>query len=82
MILEMAAKTIGSFRETRKWIFRSLTKGQTLVLVSIMYFLVIPLFSLIRLSDPLRLKKDKRADSYWEPNKQVDTTPEGMRKPY
>jgi hypothetical protein len=51
----------------------------TFVLTFIMYFVVVPPFSLIRFSDPLR-KKWNDNESYWEDKKPLDTSLEGMKR--
>ena len=53
---------------------------QTFILMTVIYFLIIPILSLIRFSDPLKLKLNKRSASYWEPKKPVDTSLESMRQ--
>jgi hypothetical protein len=67
---------------SRKWkrVTQRIAAGQTFILISLMYFLIIPFFSLIRLSDPLKIKPDKKSKSYWEPKKTVDTSINGMKK--
>ena len=53
---------------------------QTTVLMTIIYFLIVPIFSLVRFSDPLKLKLKKGSASYWEPKKEVDTSLEKMKQ--
>ena len=53
---------------------------QTFILMTIVYFLVVPIFSLVRFSDPLKLKLKKKSATYWEPKKPVDTSLEKMRQ--
>lgn len=55
----------------RGWknIAQKIGRFQTQVLVTLLYFVAVPVFSLIRLRDPLRLKlwQQKRlAKSYWQ----------------
>ena len=55
----------------------------TTVLMSLLYFIVVPVFSLIRLKDPLRLRlKRDSEDSYWEPHEMSDQTVERFSKPF
>ena len=53
---------------------------QTFILMTIIYFLIVPFFSLMRFSDPLKLKLKKESATYWEPKKPVDTSLERMRQ--
>jgi hypothetical protein len=53
---------------------------QTVILMSIIYFLIVPFFSLIRLSDPLKKKIKKKCDSYWEPKKDIDISIDNMKR--
>lgn len=64
-----------------KWkIFANkLARVQTFIMMTIVYFLVVPFFSLIRFSDPLKLKLKKKSDSYWEPKKEIDTSLDKMK---
>lgn len=57
-----------------------LGKIQTFILMGIVYFLLVPFFSLIRFADPLKLKLDKKSASYWEPKKEIDTSLEKMKQ--
>ena len=55
----------------------------TTVLMTILYCIVVPIFSLIRLKDPLRMKLIKdRSASYWEPHKMAEATVERFSKPF
>jgi hypothetical protein len=54
--------------------------GMSIVLLSLMFFLVLPVFSLIRLNDPLRLKR--RDASYWEVPRPHEPTLERMMRPF
>ena len=48
--------------------------------LTLAYALLLPVFSLIRLADPLRLQLKK--GSYWEPHKPHEATIERMRRPF
>ena len=54
----------------------------TNILMFIIYFIFVPFFSLIRLTDPLRKRWKKDIDSYWSDKEPVDTSLEGMGKLY
>ncbi len=58
-----------------------LARIQTYILMFLVYFLIIPLFSIIRFWDPLKLKKSS-GDSYWETAKELDTSITGMKRLY
>jgi len=51
------------------------------VILTIAFLIFLPVFSLIRLSDPLRMKL-RPAGSYWEPHKPHEPTLERMRRPF
>jgi hypothetical protein len=53
---------------------------QTFILMTIIYFLVVPIFSLVRFSDPLKLRLKKKSTSYWETKKEIDTSLEKMKQ--
>lgn len=52
----------------------------TYLLLSVLYFLFIPFFSLVRFSDPL--SKRLGAASYWRDRKPVPDTLERHRRPF
>jgi len=56
-----------------------IAKVQTFILMSVIYFLLVPFFSLIRFSDPLKLKIKEKKDSYWEPKKEIDVSFDRMK---
>jgi hypothetical protein len=53
---------------------------QTFILMTIVYFLIVPIFSLVRFSDPLKLRLKKKSTSYWETKKEIDTSLEKMKQ--
>ncbi|UCH96530.1 MAG: hypothetical protein JSV88_06690 [Candidatus Aminicenantes bacterium] len=53
---------------------------QTFILMTIIYFLIVPIFSLVRFSDPLKLRLKKKSTSYWEAKKEIDTSLEKMKQ--
>jgi hypothetical protein len=53
----------------------------TTLMLSVLFFVLLPVFSLIRLKDPLRLKL-KRSDSYWEEPTPHEATIDRMRRPF
>jgi hypothetical protein len=59
---------------------RGLGAVMTAVLLTALFFLFLPLFQFIRLGDPLRRRRG--ADSYWEPHRPQEPTPERMARPF
>jgi len=55
------------FKEKWMKFANKVARVQTIVIMTVIYFLLVPFFSLIRLWDPLKLRLKKTADSYWEP---------------
>ncbi len=55
--------------------------GMTTVLLSVLFVILLPIFSLIRLADPLRLKM-KSSGSYWEEPTPHEATLERTRRPF
>lgn len=64
--------------ELWKRVARVIGHYQTKVLLTIIYFLVIPFFSLIRFKDPLR--KAKTAGSMWSGRRQKEDLTESFRR--
>jgi hypothetical protein len=58
------ASALKKFAAAWKKFAHKLGVGQTYLLITLLYALVIPFFSLIRLSDPLRLRQ-KPDGSFW-----------------
>ncbi len=56
----------------RGWmkIVRPIGIVQTYILISIFYFVIVPIWSLGRITDPLRLRLKKDGSSYWEQRRQ------------
>jgi hypothetical protein len=54
---------------------------QTYILVSLMYVLIVPFFSLIRLADPLRLRPGTRT-SFWMNRARRNEGMTGARRQY
>ena len=52
---------------------RALGYVQTVLVLTVLYLLLLPFFSLVRLRDPLRRRLDA-AGSWWEPMEPVDAT--------
>jgi hypothetical protein len=71
-------KRSGFIGKWKRFAFK-VAKAQTFILMSIIYFLIIPFFSLIRLSDPLKIKIKKKSDSYWEQKKEIDISIDNMK---
>lgn len=76
-----------SFPAARKyyviWMTGAMYVGTVMmtVLLTVLYFVLLPVFSLIRLADPLRLKRHRR-ESYWEKPSAHEATLERMRRPF
>jgi len=51
------------------------------IFFTLVFFTILPVFSLIRFTDPLRLKL-KRDGTYWLPHKHHDATIERMLRPF
>ncbi len=62
------------------WMLAAAAMGAVMVplFLTLLYFVLLPVFSLIRLKDPLRLKL-KRGGSYWEPHAPFEATIERMQ---
>ncbi|MFH0980806.1 MAG: hypothetical protein V2A79_04625 [Planctomycetota bacterium] len=54
----------------------------TFVLLTVLYFVLLPVFSLIRLKDPLRLKLRGPGESYWEDHEHHESTLERTIRPF
>jgi hypothetical protein len=54
----------------------------TFVLLTVLYFVFLPVFSLIRLKDPLRLKLLGPGKSYWEDHEHHESTLERTARPF
>lgn len=65
------------------WMTVAMWMGMVMVplLLTVMYFVVLPVFSLIRFKDPLRLKL-KQGGSYWEKPRPYEATIERMSRPF
>ncbi len=65
------------------WMTAATTMGKimTPVLFTLLYVVILPVFSLIRLKDPLRIKK-KACQTYWLDHEHHDPTIERMMKPF
>ena len=54
----------------------------TFVLLSVLFFVLLPVFSLIRLKDPLRMKLLRSGTSYWEKHEHHESTLERTIHPF
>jgi hypothetical protein len=54
----------------------------TVVLLSILFVVLLPVFSLIRFADPLRMRLKPPGESYWEEHKHHDSTLERTARPF
>ncbi|UCD27586.1 MAG: hypothetical protein JSV03_10760 [Planctomycetota bacterium] len=82
-----AATCIGSYVPGRilyvVWMTIAMYLGMVMstFLLSILFFLLLPIFSLIRFKDPLRLKL-KQQGSYWEEHDPHEATLDRTRRPF
>ena len=76
----------GALRPVYKpWMAMGMFLGgiMTVVLMTVLYFVVVPVFSLIRLKDPLRMRRTRSPDeSFWEPHRNSEPTVERFSKPF
>ena len=66
-----------------KKIAQRIGRFQTILLVTILYFVAVPVFSLVRLLDPLRLKlyqQKRKAQTYWQPRPPMPKTLPELRR--
>lgn len=65
------------------WMSAAMYMGMVMVPVflTVVFIVVLPVFSLIRFKDPLR-KKLRAEGTYWEPHKPHEATLERMRHPF
>jgi len=54
----------------------------TFLLLTVLFFVLLPVFSLIRFADPLRLKLKPAGESYWEEHKHHESTLERASRPF
>ncbi len=54
----------------------------TFVLLSVLFLVLLPVFSLIRLKDPLRMKLLRAGESYWEDHEHHESTLERTIRPF
>jgi hypothetical protein len=54
----------------------------TFLLLSVLFVVLLPIFSLIRLKDPLRLRHAAPGASYWEDHRHHESTLERMARPF
>ena len=66
------------------WMTGALWIGKivTPVMLTIVFVLLLPIFSLIRLGDPLRLRLKPESESYWEDHQHHDSTLERTKRPF
>ncbi len=65
------------------WMTLAMWMGMVMVPVflTVLFFVLLPVFSLIRFKDPLRLKL-KKTGTYWEDHKPHEATIERMMRPF
>ena len=54
----------------------------TVVLLTVLFIVLLPIFSLIRLKDPMRLRLRPAGESYWEDHKHHESTLERTIRPF
>ena len=55
----------------------------TLVLMTALFVIVVPVFSLVRLKDPLRMRQSRDpTESFWEPHRNSEPTIERFGRPF
>ncbi len=66
----------------KTWITGATVLGTclTFLVLTLMYFLVLPVFSLIRFSDPLQLKLLGNDETYWEDHRHHESTLERSQR--
>ncbi|NLX12034.1 MAG: hypothetical protein GXY44_00060 [Phycisphaerales bacterium] len=66
------------------WMSTAMLLGSimTVALLSFIFVVLLPFFSLIRLGDPLHIKLAPEGESYWEEHVHHDNTLERMSHPY
>jgi len=66
------------------WMSAAVALGavMTVVMLSLLFVLLLPVFSLIRFSDPLRLRLKPAGESYWEDHKHHESTLERTARPF
>ena len=73
---------IGKAWQAWKRVARRIAAFQFLILLTLIYFLILPFFTLYRLKDPLKTKLDEGADTYWEERPQEEATVERFSHPF
>jgi hypothetical protein len=63
-------RILTALRLAGRWIARR----QALLLLTLVYFLALPLFSLCRLADPLKLSRRRREQSTWRSRPPVEAS--------
>jgi hypothetical protein len=66
------SRILTALRLAGRWVARA----QALVLLTLVYFLALPLFSLCRLADPLKLSRRRHEESTWRPRAPVEPSVE------
>ena len=69
----------------KPWMKGAMVLGtvMTVVLMSVIFIVVVPIFSLVRFKDPLRFRRTPDpGGSYWEPHRNSDSTLERFSKPF
>lgn len=54
----------------------------TVVLLSVLFVVLLPVFALLRFADPLRMRMKPAGESYWEDHKHHESTLERTARPF
>lgn len=54
----------------------------TFLMMSVVYWLILPFFTFLKLGDPMRTRFDEQTGSYWDDWRGVDQTVERYRRPF
>ena len=74
--------TLSTIWRTWKSVAHRIAAFQLLILLTLIFFLILPFFALYRLKDPLKTKPDPDAETYWEPRPHEPTTLERFTHPF
>lgn len=66
------------------WMSAAMRLGavMTVVLLSVLFIVLLPIFAMVRFSDPLRLRLKPAGESYWEDHKHHESTLERTARPF
>ena len=84
MLLVCLSSTGAARRVYVGWMTGAMCIGTvaTTIVLSILFVVLLPVFSLIRFADPLRLKRKPPGESYWEDHRHHEPTLERTIRPF